>query len=281
MLKIGTTGTDTNLDFIRSCGYETIDYQGFINTETPQFQMNQKEFEAYLTEKKQAIEDAGLMIHQAHGPWRYPPKDATAADRKERFEKMSRSIEGTAILGCKHFVIHPIMPFGLNDQGHEKEMYDLNLEFMGELSRVGQENGVIVCFENMPFPELSLASVPSILNFVKDIHSDYFKVCLDTGHCTMFDLPVSDAVRLIGKDYLYALHIHDNNGVNDLHWNPFQGVIDWNDFGNALQEIGYQGVISLETGVSAKIPSALKEYEEIGLFRKARYIAALASGEPF
>lgn len=281
MLKIGKTGTDQDLELIRSYGYEAIDYQGFINTETPLFQMNDQEFEAHLKAQRKAIEAAGLMIHQTHGPWRYPPQDATEADRKDRFEKMARSIEGTAILGSRHFIIHPIMPFGVNDKGHEKETYELNLEFMGRLSRVGQENGVIVCFENMPFPGLSLASIPSILNFVKTINSDYFKMCLDTGHCTMFDLPLPDAVRLIGTEYLYALHIHDNNGVNDLHWHPFNGVINWTDFGNALNEIGYKGVISLETSVSNKIPAVLKEHEEISLFRKARYIAALASGEPF
>lgn len=106
------------------------------------------------------------MVHQTHGPWRYPPQDATEADRKERFEKMARSIEGTAILGSKHFIIHPIMPFGLDDQEHEKETYEMNLQFMDKLSRVGQENGVVVCFENMPFPKLSLASVASILDLV-------------------------------------------------------------------------------------------------------------------
>lgn len=281
MHKIGKTGTDKDLELIRGYGYEAIDYQGFVNTENALFQKNIREFEEDLKEQRKAIEDAGLYVHQAHGPWRFPPQDATKADRRERFEKMSRAIQGTAVLGSKHFVIHPIMPFGINDKGHEKETYEINLEFMAGLSRVGQENGVIVCFENMPFPNLSLASVPSILHLVKTINSDYFKMCLDTGHCTMFDLSLPDAVRLIGKDYLYALHMHDNDGVNDLHLNLFNGVINWTDFGHALHEIGYQGVISLETSVSGNIPDVLREHEEIGLFRKARYVAALAGGEAF
>lgn len=279
MLKIGKHGHAEKLEQMRGYGYEAIDYQGFVNTTTPLFACNSHDFEATLKEQRKAIEQAGLMVHQTHGPWRYPPQDATEADRKERFEKMARAIEGTAILGSRHFIIHPIMPFGTNDQGHEKETYELNLEFMSRLCRVGQENNVIVCFENMPFPQLSLASVESILAFVKTINNDHFKMCLDTGHCTMFGTSPADAVRMIGSEYLYALHIHDNNGEHDLHWHPFRGVIDWDDFGRALHEIGYQGVISLETSVSDKIPDVLRDYEEIGLFKKAQYIAALAGGE--
>ena len=184
-----------------------------------------------------------------------------------------------AILGSKHYIIHPIMPFGTNDVSHEKEAYEMNLEFMNRLCNVGRENGIIVCFENMPFANLSLASVQATLDFVKTINSDYFKMCLDTGHCTMFHTAPGDAARLIGTEYLYAVHIHDNDGIKDRHQMPFSGVIDWADFGKSLQEIGFDGVISLETGVPGSIPDALREYEEIGLAKKIRYIANLAEGK--
>lgn len=147
---------------------------------------------------------------------------------------------------------------------------------MNRLCDVGRENGVIVCFENMPFTKLSLATVQATLDFVKAINSDYFKMCLDTGHCTMFHTAPGDAARLIGTEYLYAIHIHDSDGIKDRHQMPFSGVIDWNHFGNSLHEIGFGGVISLETGVPGNIPAALREYEEIGLVKKIRYIADLS-----
>ena len=93
----------------------------------------------------------------------------------------------------------------------------------------------------------------------------------------MHHLTPGDAVRMIGIENLYAVHIHDNDGVRDLHQTPFNGVIDWTDFGLALHEIGFAGVVSLETAVSEKIPIPLREYEEMGLSKKARYIAALAA----
>lgn len=282
--KTGTTQNtayafERDLAQIHAYGYDCMDYQELVSTNTPLFEKNNKDFESYLSGQRKAAEGEGVEICQTHGPWRYPPQDATEEERAERFEKMSRAIVGTALLGCKNFVIHPIMPFGTQDAGHETETIEMNLDFMAKLCRVGRENGVTVCYENMPFPDLSVAAVSQIIDVAKQINDEYFKVCLDTGHCTMFGLSPADAVRMIGKDLLRTLHIHDNDGRNDLHWNPFNGVIDWEDFGAALYEIGYDGVISLETGVSAKVPAELIEYEEIGLFKKASYIAALASGK--
>lgn len=286
MLKIGIEDTfycqeygfEEGLARLKVHGYEGIDYQGFVNTDTPLFEKSSHEFEACLKEQYVAIKKEGLVVHQTHGPWRYPPQDTTPEEREERFEKMSRAIAGTAVLGCKNIIIHPIMPFTTIDEGHENETWEMNLRFMEKLSRVGRENGVVICFENMPMQKLSLATVPEILKIVKTIEDDYFKICLDTGHCAVRGQSPAEAVRMIGKEYLYALHIHDNDGQRDCHWSPFTGVIDWEDFGKALLEIQYEGVISLEVKRTAKIPKALVEYEEIGLYRKGRYIADLACG---
>lgn len=287
MLKIGIVqsaycnkyGFEKGIEKMRIQGYDGMDYQEFVNTETALFEKNHFEFETYLKEQKKATQNAGIEIYQAHGPWRWPPKDASVLDREERLEKMIRSIEGAAILGCNKLVIHPLMPYTIEDEEHKKGTYDINLEFMRKLCNAGQKNGVVVCLENMPMLKFSLGSISEIFEFVKIINSDYFKVCLDTGHCTMFEMSPGDGVRMLGKEYLYSLHIHDNNGLSDLHNTPFNGVIDWNDFGHALYEIGYQGVISLECQVSHTLPEKLLAYEEEGLYNKAKYIATLASGK--
>lgn len=82
----------------------------------------------------------------------------------------------------------------------------------------------------------------------------------------------ADAVRLTGE-YLKVLHVHDNDGRMDLHWLPYYGVVDWDDFNNALNEIGYDGCLSLETNVSRKIPADIKEHHQIGLALIANKLA--------
>ena len=153
-------------------GYDCVDYQEFVDTRTELFQKDSIQFTKYLENQKAVCEKEGIEIHQTHGPWRYPPQDATAEDRAERFEKMVRAIEGTRILGCKKMIIHPIMPYGIQDEGHEKETYEINLDFMGKLTQVGRANDVVICYENMPMPLLSMASVPSVLKLVREINDD-------------------------------------------------------------------------------------------------------------
>lgn len=260
-------------------GYSSMDYQEFINTDTDLFQKNHSQFIAYLEQQAEMCKQAGIEVFQTHGPWRYPPQDITLEDRTERFEKMSRAIEGTAVLGSKRMVIHPIMPFTRSDEGHAEETWEMNLEFMGRLAKVGKEHGVIICFENMPMPDFSMASSAKVLEFVKQINDDYFRICLDTGHSAITKNSPAEDVRLIGKQYLETLHIHDNNGKYDVHLHPFAGIIDWEAFGRALCEIGYDGVINLELHTPKQMPKELVKAEEDLLFRKAEYIAKLACEE--
>lgn len=285
MLRIGTTeeyytvayGFEEGIHRLKKQGYDGMDYSEFVDTRLELFQKDHIQFVKYLEHQKKVCQSEGLEIYQAHGPWRYPPKDATAEDRFERFEKMTRAVEGTAILGCKKMVIHPLMPFGINDEGHEQETYEINLDFMGKLSEVGKANDVVICYENMPMPLLSMASVPSILKVVREINSDYFKVCLDVGHSIITKNIPGDAVRMIGKDLLAALHIHDNNGKHDVHIHPYAGVIDWENFCMALKDIGFDGVMSFELKMQKDLPMELRQLEEQCAFKKLEYLAKLAS----
>lgn len=281
MMKIGIEsgayldryGFAEGLARMKAHGYEALDYQNFADTETELFRVSEAEFERTLRTQRAAIEDAGIEITQTHGPWRWPPRDFTEEDRAERFEKMAKSIRGTAILGCRNFVIHPIMPFGDDRDPEPERLWDMNLAFMSRLVEVGRSCDVVVNFENMPMIALSISRPEAILRFVKMVDSPFFKVCLDTGHCAVFGDSPAQAVRLLGKEYLATLHIHDNNGHNDLHWNPYTGVIDWDDFSAALREIGFEGAVSLETAAPGRIPQDIREPFERGLFHMARRIA--------
>lgn len=243
---------EAELKDIRSLGYDCVDFQSFCHTENIFFSGTVRDMEKLLKRVRTAADNAGIVISQTHGPWRWPPQDATEADRSERFDKMVRSLEGTAMAGCADMVLHPIMPFGDNQNPEPERFMEMNLEFFNRLTAKAREYGVTIDFENMPMPALTLASPHQIFEFVKTINSPYFRVCLDTGHCTMLHADPGDAVREIGKQYLRVIHVHDNNGVSDLHWLPETGVIDWTNFTSALKEIGYDGVFSLETNVKAK-----------------------------
>ncbi|MBO7741484.1 MAG: sugar phosphate isomerase/epimerase [Victivallales bacterium] len=280
-MKIGTYatpylkkyGVEAGYRRIAELGYECIDFGDFCNTDVPLFQMNDADFECELNTLRRLFVALGLKVSQTHGPWRYPMNDATPEARLERFEKMSRSIIGTALLESPCMVIHPIMPFGHSEGVHGRESWEINIEFLGRLAEVGRQNGVTVCLENMPFRFHCTSTPEAILKLVKEINHPNLKICLDTGHAMTMGIQPANALLQLGADYVKALHVHDNDGDRDWHWIPFNGMIDWDAFAAALRETGYNGVLSMETAVPAQFPDTLRGLQEESLVRTALYLA--------
>ena len=262
-----------SLSHLRILGYDCADLQTFVNTETEWFPMPSAERQKCWEKVGKVARDCGIAFSQTHGPWRYPPKDFTEEDRVERFEKMSVALEGTAAVGAPCMAIHNIMPWGGDQLPDPDRFMDMNREFFSRLLEEAKACGVVIALENMPFKKLILSTPGQVLDFVKEFDSPFFRVCLDTGHAAVFGLSPAEAVRQIGRDYLACLHVHDNDGVHDRHWEPYRGVVDWTDFSRALHEIGFEGTLSLETNVSKKLPASIRTEWEKALAATARHLA--------
>lgn len=241
-----------------SCAnFNMMDTQSFPY-DSPLLQTEKK----LLSEKKLA-DKSGIEIYQVHGPWHWPPDDSTEELRSAKLEAVKRSIWATAVLGCKNWVLHPIMPCGIGERGTEQQKVtlDVNLEFMSKVLQIAKQYDVTVCLENMPMRDFSLATPYEILDFVQLINDENFKICLDTGHVATFpELSVSKAVRDLGK-HIRTFHIHDSFPDRDLHLFPYFGSIDWKDFSAALKEIDYKGGLCLETAPPHSLSNEI--YEEL------------------
>lgn len=256
---------------LKEHGFSCIDFN-MSNTNTEIY--TSPESDKLLLREKALADDASIEINQAHGPWRSPPRDGTAEERAERMDKMKKSIRSASLLGCKNWVIHPLMPLGADDTvtGNEKGTWEINLMFMKELLITAKEYGVKICLENVPMAKFSLAKPAAILNFAEAINDENFKICLDTGHASLFDdLSLCDEVRRLG-DKIKVLHVHDNKYGKDLHLMPYFGTIDWKAFAISLKDIGYNGVFSLETSAPNTLPDFLFEKSSILLYEIANEI---------
>ena len=149
----------------------------------------------------------------------------------------------------------------------------MNADYYGKLCRVAEDCGVVICLENLPFTSLPLSRTGEVLEFVRMMNTPTMKMCLDTGHAAVYGDSPAEMVRMIGKDYLATLHVHDNDGRSDLHWRPGEGVVDWVDFGRALHEIGFEGVINLETAPPKNDDPAVRERNELSLAAAVKAMA--------
>ena len=278
MMKLGSTIDpfarygEHRYEKMKQYGFSYLDFS-LADTNSAYYTASEDEVKKMLKAEIDLAAASGVTIYQTHGPWRWPSKDDTEEDRAERMEKMKKSIHLTSLIGCKYWIVHPIMPHAIyerKDPEKSKSTWDINRPFMRELIKTAHEENVIICLENMPMPEFSLGKVEDIIKFVKEMDDPNFKICLDTGHAAVTKEACGDAVRAIGKDLLATLHIHDNNGIHDQHRLPYFGVIDWPDFTKALHEIGFDGSFNSELVDAKNLPDRfqeeimLKTYSEIG-----------------
>ena len=230
--------------------YADLSIEGELNGRT------EAEFDADILHEKALADAAGVTIWQVHGPWRVPVHDETPENRAERAETMRRSIRGAEMVGCRNWVIHPLMPYGTRDDFNYPSFWEINLTFFRELLPYAKAHGVTICFENMPMTGLTIAPPAETLRFIREIDDPDFRMCLDTGHVHVRGVNIADAIRIAGKEYLRVMHVHDNHGEKDEHLVPFDGTIDWKAFREALEEIGFDGVVSFEVLLGKFLPNA-------------------------
>ena len=241
---------------MRRHGYDCLDLDRYANTDGELYCEGEDEFVALTEGWRDRLSEGGYNIWQIHGPWRYPPNDSTPESRAERFDKMSRALLAAKILGAEFMAIHPLMPFGVEKHTEEQtaELWRINIDFYTRLAAVGEKHGVVVCLENMPFPDFPISSAIDIMKLVTTVNHPYLRVCLDTGHANVVTPTAAESVKIIGKDYLKILHVHGNDGTTDSHLAPGHpaDTVDWDAFREALCDIGFDGVVNLETSPDVK-----------------------------
>ncbi len=192
---------------------------------------------AFARQLKRIGEDNGIFCNQSHAP--FPISCKTIADT------LKRCLELTAEAGGKICVIHPD-----NNKSPEE-----NAETYCNLLPFAKQVGVKIATENMwnwnnekgHAAPAACSHHDNFLAHIKAVNDDYLVACLDLGHAEMkgLDTSIEQMVKTLGP-HLQALHIHDNNKLNDNHWLPYTMDIDFAAAAKALKEIGYKGEFTME-----------------------------------
>ena len=77
------------------------------------------------------------------------------------------------------------------------------------------------------------------------MNEEIFGVCFDVNHIMNQYPQIPAMTRKLGKR-LFTTHISDYNGIDECHWLPGNGVIDWKGFVEALKDIDYRGPFNYE-----------------------------------
>lgn len=204
---------------------------------------------------KSTFEAAGVPIVQTHAPFRFKGWDDPATYEEFIYPAIVRSVKISAVMGAKCVVVHPLHYWRYD--GNEQEIFERNMDFYKSLIPVCKEYNIKVGIENM-FQRDKLrgnyivrdvcSDATEFCRYIDSLNSEYMVACLDVGHVGLphGHMEAWDYIRILGHDRLQALHIHDNDYLNDQHRVPYSGKIDWNNVTKALGEIDYTGDFTYE-----------------------------------
>lgn len=160
-------------------------------------------------------------------------------DEKARLEAVERSIDI-----CKR-----VAPFGVNyivthtngwdfPVGGDREKGLENL--IDSYRRIVAGSPVKIAAEVLPRNCLGNTS-QEMLRILTDV--DGLKTVVDLNH--IMQEKEADCIVAL-KDYLVGLHVSDRDAVNERHWLPGEGIVDFMSVLSALEKIGYDGCFTYE-----------------------------------
>lgn len=250
-------GLEKALELFAQAGFDCYDTPFFSN----ETEFYSKEYKEYCRSLKQKADKLGIRCNQAHAPFA-SVKWGDDDFNKKRFGEIVRSMECASLLGAEIIVVHPVhvgKPKSVNE-------YEVNKEFYERLIPYCEKFNIKIATENMfnhdPKRDCIIADVCNsperFVKMVDYIDSPWIVGCLDVGHCGLVGEDAAEMALALGHDRLKALHIHDNNYLNDNHIVPFMGKMDWDSICKALADINYDGVFTYESYLcSTHLPAEL------------------------
>ncbi len=183
--------------------------------------------------------EIGLEIENAHAPYlRANDLWKDSLDGQAAFDELAACTEECAAHGIQTVVMHPENKSG-TETVELPQNFSIGLDRMKRLVDMAERLDIYIAVENMSRPEY----LDMIFN---NIQSNKLGFCFDSGHWNVFT-PKAALLSQYGHR-LRAVHLHDNDGVDDWHALPFSGRIDWNDMAAKLAGSSYPDVAALEIG---------------------------------
>ena len=148
-------------------------------------------------------------------------------------------------IGMDKIVIHPTHTPEPFDQRQRGEKIKHAMECLDILAEYAFRKGVKIAVENLPRTCLA-NTIDEHLHILSA--NDKLRACVDFNHCLIDD--TADMIKKLGSKII-TVHVSDRDNINERHWLPGEGVLDWKGIIDAFNSIGYKGAWMYEIGFNA------------------------------
>ena len=257
-MKLATTTADfsayakTPAAALALCGKSPFRY---IDLNLPHRYMGE-DWETITHEVGDTAARLGMTFVQAHAG-----DFLAGGDPTPKYPELTRAIRACGMLGIPQIVVHAQWDFSVPYPTGMETFFAYNKGLYEKLFPVMEETGVKVLIENSCESNMGAACYfmtgQEMAEFLDFVGHPLLGTVWDTGHANCRgNQQYDDLMALRGR--LDGVHIHDNDGFDDLHLAPYLGLNDWEKFLKGLLAINYTGDLNFEIPGSIKqVPPAL------------------------
>lgn len=286
---------DEAIHFIKEAGFTKLDYNLDVFLKIADLKKNHTEsffsndieaLRIYFQQYVEAMEKYGVRASQMHAPYPVRIEEQEQVNEYVQGLVIPKSIIIAEVLGVPYVVVHPFKMQCFYSRERERQE---NIEYFKMLVPLLKQCKVKICFENLyggvggRFIEGVCADPEDAIWYVDTMNEyageELFGFCLDTGHLQIAKRDPYEFITKLGSR-LKIFHIHENDGVFDLHQMPFtfgaeKGYgLDWEGVIRGLKEINYQGTLSFETFPCMKsYPKAMASDVLRTIYKIGEYLA--------
>ena len=244
-------GLGTSLSSLCNTLLERDLLKALRNSKVQTFELNAHMFDydydgAIRKEFKAMLAETGKKVISFHVPFS-GIDDLSNPDETTRKWAVSRFRAHYPVIrefGCKFIVLHPSMEIRTNVKAERDERINCLRKSLREVEGELKELGVKLALEFLP--RLCIGNKLSDMDqILGGMNLEIFGVCFDVNHIMNQYPLIPEITRKLGKR-LFTTHISDYNGIDECHWLPGMGVIDWQGFVEALRDIDYRGPFNYE-----------------------------------
>lgn len=152
-------------------------------------------------------------------------------------------IKRAADIGVSRFVVHP--GDGPNEEGPARQAcLERAKDTLSRLADIAAPEGGVIAVENLPRNCLGRTSseMLAILS-----NNDKLRSCFDTNHLLIED-PVH-YIKQVGNKII-TTHVSDYDFVDEKHWWPGEGKLNYTAVLAALKEVGFSGTWMYEVNLT-------------------------------
>lgn len=231
--------------------FDCIDFDIASAWNTPE--LEEKYFE-HLEEGMAAVIESGLPVNCIHIPFgdRWNPCLLDEEARLAVVKKFRAILARTAPVKPFGYIVH-----GSFEPNGDEEREAKIAQLVKSMKEMADATESYLCVEILPRTCL-LNTAKEARRIIEEIDLDNVRICVDVNH--FLKEKSEDGVLALG-DLIKTTHISDHDYINERHWMPGAGKIDWNALLGAFEKIGYEGAFNYE--LTAPLTDIKKNYETL------------------